>query len=124
MKIFNEIIRLPEFERDLKKLKKRFKTPEEDLEIFIKVQLQLYHKLGKDNQGVVPISDLSIENPKIFKARKFACKALKGRGANSGIRVVYGYFEAENKVELIEVYFKGDKGKEDRGRIAHYYSNE
>ncbi len=120
MKIFNEIARLPEFEKDFKKLKKRFKTLDDDLENFINVLLNLYHILGKDNQGVVPIPDLGIENPKIFKARKFACKALKGKGANSGIRVVYGYFEVENRVELIEVYFKGDKGKEDRGRIKKY----
>jgi len=120
MKIFSEITRLPEFERDFKKLKKRFNTLEEDLEVFIRTQLNLFHKLGKDNQGVVQIPDLGIENPKVFKARKFACKALKGRGANTGIRVIYGYYEAENKVELIEIYFKGDKGMEDRARRARY----
>ncbi|MCD4813668.1 hypothetical protein K8S19_08260 [bacterium] len=118
MKIFSEVRRWPEFEKDLKKLRKRFKTPEDDLDVFIKVQLQLYHKLDKDNQGIVSIPDLGIENPKIYKARKFACKALKGRGANSGIRVIYAYYAAENKVALIEIYFKGDKEKEDRGRIG------
>jgi hypothetical protein len=41
--IFREIFRLPEFEKDLKKLSKRFKTIEDDLEVFVKTELKLYH---------------------------------------------------------------------------------
>lgn len=122
MTIFKKIIRLPEFERDLRKLIKRFRTLEGDLETFITTQLNLYHKLGKDNQGVVQIPDLGFEYPRIFKARKFACKALKGRGANTGLRVIYAYFEVEDRVELVEIYFKGDKGNEDKERILKKYS--
>jgi len=43
MKIFHEVSRLPEFEKDIKKLLKRFTTLEGDLEIFIKKELNLYH---------------------------------------------------------------------------------
>ena len=56
---------------------------------------------------------------RIFK--KFACKALKGRGVQSGIRVIYAYFVKEDRVEFIEIYFKGDKASEDRHRIAGIY---
>lgn len=122
MKAFSEITRLPEFEKDLKKLKKRFPTLDDDLKVFLSVQLPLYHKLKKDNQGIVPISGLSIDQPKVYKARKFACKALKGRGANTGLRVIYAHFEAEDRVELVEIYFKGDKGNEDKERILKKYS--
>lgn len=52
MRKFSRISRLPEFERDLKNLCKRFRTLEEDLEIFIENELFLYHKLGKDTKGV------------------------------------------------------------------------
>ena len=121
MKIFNKIIRRPEFEKDFKKLRKRFKTLEEDLNIFINTQLQLYHKLKKDNQGMVPLSNIGIASPEIYKARKFACRALKGRGAGSGIRVIYSYLEDEDRIEMIEMYFKGDKENEDRERIRRYY---
>jgi len=38
MKIFHEVSRLPEFEKDIKKLLKRFKTLEDDLEIFVSSQ--------------------------------------------------------------------------------------
>ena len=121
-KIFNEVRRLPEFDKDFKKLAKRFKTLDDDIETFISKQLKLTHKLGIDNKGVVHISVLGIEIPKIYKAKKFACKALKGRGAMSGIRNIYAYYENEDVIEFIEIYFKGDKANEDKKRIMKYYS--
>jgi hypothetical protein len=54
MKMFREIVRLPEFERDLKRLGKRFRTLEKDLDFFIRNQLVLYHKLKIDNRVVFP----------------------------------------------------------------------
>jgi len=122
-KIFNEVRALREFEKDLKKLIKRFRTLKDDLDIFTEKQLRLFHKLGVDNKGIVQISDLGIEYPKIYKARKFACRSLKGRGSASGIRVIYAYFEDEDCVEFIEIYYKGDKKNEDSERILRYYSN-
>jgi len=121
-KIFNEVRRLPEFGKDFKKLAKRFKTLDDDIETFINKQLKLTHKLGIDNKGVVHILELGIEIPKIYKAKKFACKALKGRGGMSGIRIIYAYYESEDVIEFIEIYFKGDKANEDKKRIIKYYS--
>jgi len=121
-KMFNDIRKLAEFEKDFKKLTKRYKTLEEDIDVFIEKQLKLTHKLGVDNKGVVEISGLGIENPKIYKARKFACKALKGSGGMSGIRVIYAYYEEEDTIEFIEIYYKGDKENEDRDRILKYYT--
>jgi len=117
VKMFSEIDELREFRKDFKKLSKRFKTLEEDFKTFIDTQLNLFHKQGIDNRGVLPISGLSITNPKIYKAKKFACRSLKGSGVNSGIRVIYGYWEENEKLEFIEIYFKGDKENEDRDRI-------
>lgn len=121
-KVFNEVSRIPEFEKDLKRLLKRFRTLEDDLDIFIRNELKLYHKLGIDNGGIFQITGLQIASPKVFKAKKFACRSLKGRGVHSGIRVIYAYHEAEDKIELIEIYFKGDKENEERERILlrHY----
>jgi mRNA-degrading endonuclease YafQ of YafQ-DinJ toxin-antitoxin module len=121
VKIFKEIIPLPEFEKDLKTLLKRFRTLKDDLDNFIKTGLNLYHKLGIDNKGVFQIPGLPFHNPKVFKAKKFACRALRGRGIQSGIRVIYSYFEKEDKIELIEIYYKGDKANENRERILRYY---
>ncbi|MEA3295536.1 MAG: hypothetical protein U9Q27_00105 [Patescibacteria group bacterium] len=110
--------------KDLKNLKKNYPTLKQDLEVFINNQLKLSHKLNIENSGTVQISGISIPEPKIYKARKFACKSLKGRGSFSGIRVTYAYFEDNDRIELVEIYFKGDKEKEDRKRILKYYSDE
>ena len=121
MKKFNDVKKLPEFEKEFNKLLKKFQSLEEDLETFIDKQLVLYHKLNIDNGGVVQIADLGIENPKIYKARKFACRALKGRGVQSGIRIIYAYFPDEDIIEFVEIYFKADTENEDRGRIKQHY---
>ena len=123
-KIFNEIRRINEFEKDFKRLFKKFRTLDEDLNTFISVQLKLVHKLEKDTPGIVRMSDLSIDNPKIYKARKFACKALKGKGGASGIRIIYAYYKEEDIIEFIEIYYKGEKANEDRDRIIGYYKKK
>ena len=119
--IFKEINYLTEFGKDKKKLLKRFRTLDEDLQTFIEVQLKLFHKLGIDNNAVEHISDLGITEPKIYKVKKFACKSLKGKGVQSGIRITYSYFQAEDKIEFIEIYYKGDKENEDKERIKKLY---
>ncbi|MGD0856494.1 MAG: hypothetical protein ABSA18_11910 [Dehalococcoidia bacterium] len=116
-KRFKEIIWLPEFERDLKRLAKKFRTIEDDLNVFIETELYLFHKLKLDINGIFRITGLSIEDPEIYKAKKFACRSLKGKGVHSGIRVVYGYFSDKDRILLIEIYYKGDKENEDRERI-------
>ena len=119
--IFKEINYLPEFQREKKKLLKRFRSLDEDLQNFIDVQLKLFHKLDTDNNAVEHISDLGITEPKIYKVKKFACKSLKGKGVQSGIRITYSYFQAEDKIEFIEIYYKGDKENEDKERIKKLY---
>jgi len=120
-KIFNDIRELTEFRKDFQKLVKKFRTLNEDLNTFIANQLKLTHKLNIDNKGVVRIADLGIEYPKIYKARKFSYKALKGKGAASGIRIIYAYYENEDIIEFIEIYYKGEKENEDRERILKHY---
>ena len=119
---FSEVAECPEFQKDLKKLQKRFLSLTGDLKTFTNTALKAFHKLGQENLGIVQIPSLGFEYPKVYKARKFACRALKGRGANTGIRVIYAYFEGEDRIELIEIYFKGDKENEDRERILQLYS--
>lgn len=120
-KTFAKVTRRPEFDRDLKSLLRRYRSLEEDLCIFTNTQLNLFHKQQVNNQGIVHINNLGIEYPKIFKALKFACKSLPGRGAASGIRVVYAYFENFDHVEFVQIYFKADHENEDRNRIKTIY---
>jgi len=118
---FAKISRRPEFERDLKQLLKRYRSLEDDLTVFINTQLVLLHKQKIDNRGIVLINNLGIEEPKIFKAVKFACKSIHGRGAASGIRLTYAYFEEADHIEFIQIYFKADDENEDRERIKNFY---
>ena len=118
---FAKISRRPEFDKDLKHLLKRYRSLEDDLTVFINTQLVLLHKQKIDNRGIVLINNLGIEEPKIFKAVKFACKSIHGRGAASGIRLTYAYFEEADHIEFIQIYFKADDENEDRERIKNLY---
>ncbi|MFA5072861.1 MAG: hypothetical protein WC539_03055 [Nitrospirota bacterium] len=122
--LFKKIDHVPEFEKDLKRLSKRFSSLEDDLQMFIKVAMNLFHKQKKDNRGIFHISDLGSCYPKIYKAKKFACKAIKNKGAQSGIRVIYAYHEVEDWITFIEFYYKGDKESEDRERIRRYFNEK
>jgi hypothetical protein len=101
----------------LKKLLKRFKSLDKDLELFEKVQLVLFHKHGLDNGGIVRIDGLGQGTLPIFKARKFACRSLKGKGVLSGIRVIYSYCSESDQIQYIEIYFKADQELETRTRF-------
>ena len=109
-----------EFSKDFKKLLKKFKSLNEDLELAKRAAIELYHVRGLDNASVFEIPGYGAAGIKIFKLKKFACKALKGAGNRSGIRVIYAFHEGNCRVEFIEIYFKGDKEKEDRERIREY----
>lgn len=125
MGIFTEIKYLAEFKKELERLsKKRFRTLPEDLKIFIDTPLKLYHKLQIDYDGIVPIADLGIEYPEIYKVTKFACKSLKGKGVKSGIRIIYAYYKDKDVIEFIEIYFKSDKENEDIQKIKEHYKKK
>ena len=56
----NDIRKLDEFNKDFKKLIKKFKTLDEDLNTFIVNQLKLTHKMNIDNKGVLNSGHLLI----------------------------------------------------------------
>lgn len=118
---FSSVIRSQGFSRDMKKLLKRFRSLEEDLRTFINASLKLFHKIMPGEAvhlGISRIPGLGFDDPPVYKVRKFACRSLPGTGCMSGIRVIYAYFADEDRIELIEIYYKGDKENEDRGRIS------
>ena len=119
MTTFREVKQLPAFERDRKRLLKRFRSLEEDLSNFIDTELKLFHKQKISSGWIVRLQKVGFEEPRVYKAKRFACKAIKGKGSHSGIRVIYAYFEQDDRIELIEIYFKGDKANEDKTRIAN-----
>ena len=107
MKNFNL---LPEFRKELKKLSRKYDALNSDLETFKQVLSSSPTGFGK-NFIVIH----STEVVKIVKAR-MACRSLRNRS----LRVIYAYVEHEEKIEFIEIYYKGNKENEDLGRIKDY----
>ena len=108
------------FERDLKRLLKKFPTLLEDIEIAKVFAIELFHLKNTDKQAIFLIPNFCTKELKICKLKKFACKALKGRGVRSGIRIIYAYHILTNTVNFIEMYFKGESENEDTNRIKQY----
>ena len=104
---------LLEFKKDLKHLLKKYRTLNEDLEV---VRKDLTDEPGESPPFSFRIYNLGIETC-VIKVKKIACKALKGRGVNSGLRLIYAYYENEEKIIFIELYHKNVKESEDRQRI-------
>jgi hypothetical protein len=109
-----------QFQKDLKRLLKKYQTLEDDLETVKRNAIELYHLKRVNNQSVFPIQGFCSETIQICKIKKFACKALKGRGSKSGIRVIYAFHCQGCKVEFIEIYFKGEQANENQERIEEY----
>lgn len=108
-----------EFKKDLKKLAKRFISLPEDLQTVKKAVIELCHLKNINNLSTFEMPGFCTEDISFWKIKKFACKSLKGRGAKSGIRVIYSWCEVPSKVVFIEIYFKGDKENEDRKRLKY-----
>ena len=58
----------------------------------------------------------------MIKNEKIACKSLKGKGVNSGLRLIYAWYEEAQKITFIEIFHKTDKVSEDRDRIRRYFN--
>ena len=109
---------LIEFDKDLKQLRKRYRTLTDDLDV---VKLILSVKPDERNPFSFRIDNLGIKTC-VIKVKKIACDSLKGRGVNSGLRLVYAYFPSEKKIIFIELYHKIDKEMEDRERILRNFN--
>ena len=110
-----------EFSRDFKKLLKKFRSLNDDLNINKKYTIELFHIKNIDNRGIFSIQGVgNTAELQFFKVKKFQCKNLKGRGAKSGIRIIYAFFPAQQKIVFLEMYFKTNQENEDRQRIANF----
>lgn len=107
---FEELL---EFKKDLKQLLKKFRTLNDDLDV---VKQDLSDEPGECPPFSFRINNLALETC-VIKVKKIACKALKGRGVNSGLRLIYAYFKNDEKIVFIELYHKNDKENEDKQRI-------
>ncbi len=119
-----KITQLAVFDRELKKLSKKYKHLQEDLDFFKTNQLMLTHIEKIDNSAVFKIPKTGIGNPIFFKVKKFHSEDFPGKGVKSGIRLIYAYYPEEKKVEFIQIYYKEkDDTNHDVDRIKKYYGS-
>jgi hypothetical protein len=112
-----EFDQLPEFNKDLKQLLKKYRTLNGDLQ---EVKIILKNKPDERPPFSFRIDGLGLETC-VIKVNKIACKALKGSGVNSGLRLIYAYFKDEQKITFVELFHKNDKENEDRERIINNF---
>lgn len=94
------------FEKQLKKLIKKYRSLEEDLEIAKKYAIEAFHIDGTNNESVWLVPKFDKKTVQIYKLKKFSCKALKGKGNCSGIRIIYAFYPEKFEAEFLEIYFK------------------
>jgi mRNA-degrading endonuclease RelE of RelBE toxin-antitoxin system len=104
---------LPEFEKELKKLSKKYPTLPSDIEDIKPVLLDCPTGIGKNFTIVKIDRDITIVKVRVH------CESLRSRT----IRLMYAYHKNTIKFMYIEVYFKGEKENENRGRVEEYLNN-
>ena len=112
-----EFAKLPEFEKDLKHLQKKYRSLNEDLDVVIMILSKMPDERPPfsfriDNLGITTC---------VIKVKKIACKSLKGKGVNSGFRLIYAWFKEEQKIIFAELYHKSEKQTEDRQRLLEHF---
>jgi hypothetical protein len=108
---------LDEYKKDLKQLLKKYRTLESDIDVVKQVLEVIPDERPPFSYRIEGIGIKTC----IIKIKKIACKALKGRGVNSGLRLIYAWFKDEQKIVMIELYHKNEKENEDRKRILNNF---
>jgi hypothetical protein len=101
----------PSFTREFKRLFKRFKSLESDLEKIKKLLAKKPEGTDGRHWNALHRSEKIV----VFKARML-CRYLR----NNALRIIYVYLSTEDRINFIEIYFKGDKENEDNERIKEY----
>ena len=103
-----------EFKKEFKKLAKKYPTLEEDLEVVKKA-------IAADptGNGTKHWNALKHDGGDRYVLKmRMMCRAVRG----SQFRLIYYYNGANIEVLLIEVYFKGNKEREDAERIRDFFA--
>mgnify|MGYP001585100182 CR=1 len=102
---------LPEFSRELKRLRKKYLSLNDDIDELKRTLAKLTMKNGGKHWNCLHRD----ENVHIYKIR-LACRYLRA----TTMRVVYAQHVEPARIVLIELYYKGDSENEDRERWQSY----
>ena len=109
---------LEAFQKDIKKLQKKYATLAGDIALVKKVIL--VHPQARPPFSYTLQTAQTVSA--VIKVKKISSRSFKGRGVQSGFRLVYAYFEKEERIVLIELYHKSKQANEDRERIKAFFS--
>ena len=109
----NRFNRLPEFEKELKRLGGKYRSLPDDLSRLEKILV--LHPTGIGTNFTIIHRQ---ENVTVIKTR-LACRALKSRS----VRLIYAYHSDTITFVYLEIYFKGEKENENRERTKEYLKN-
>ena len=114
-----EIIHTDGFDRDLKKLAKKYNSLFDDISVF-EMALSTVRQIPL--RDTPRISDLGAKYEKcpVYKVKVFRCRALKGKGSKSGFRIIYYDDVKSDVIHLIQMYHKSTTEMHDSVRITEY----
>lgn len=105
------IIEGPEFQKEFKKLLKKYRTLEGDIVI-----AKLAIAAAPKGNGTKHWAVLTQQGDVYVLKMRMMCRAVRG----ADFRLVYKYDGNTVEVVFIEIYFKGDKAREDIARYKEY----
>ncbi len=102
--------RTEQFEKDLKKLSKKYPSLPADITDLEDI-LRVFPTGSGKNFTIIHHGD----KVKLVKAR-LTCRSLRDKS----MRIIYAYHSEGIEFVYIELYFKGNKENEDKGRVEEY----
>lgn len=109
---------IPEFEKDLKRLEKKFKHILSDLDVAIEV-IRAEPTNSLRCEQVEGLGE-SCNDVTAYVLKKFRSTDLR---STNELRLVYVYENPKNKIILVQLYFKGDIQIEEKARIRKYFAS-
>lgn len=109
------IIKGTEFSKELKKLKKKYPSLPQDLEILERIIEKF--PFGEDSKHC---NALKRDGEHCICKRRMMCRSVRG----SEFRVIYYYDGQKITLHYIEIYYKGNKETEDKKRVEMVWSEK
>lgn len=113
--------RVKEFEKEFKKLKKKYRSLEDDLARYEKILKGLFPKTPPGSERISRLGN-KIKVP-IYKEKHFYCECLN-KGSRSGLRIIYAIIEDQMGIVFIELYHHNKKDNADIKRIQKYFEDK
>jgi len=110
-----QILRGEKFQKEFKKLSKKYRSLDSDLGL-----VEKFIKESPLGDGSAHWNTLMKDQKKVIMKKRMMCRSLRG----ASFRIIYYYDGEKIELEFIEIYFKGNKGTEDRKRIEEIWKEK